>query len=312
MPILRLNAGRDALVLNCSPASAASALQAAARGTGPVMILIHGFKYDPDCPSCSPHATIFGRGTNAGSIRKSQWLRHLGFGTGGPNEGLAIAFSWRARGNIWNAVRSARAAGQQLAQVIREIHARAPDRPIHVITHSMGSEVIFEALETVPANAVQRIVAISGASYVSRAKAAMNSPAGRAAELINVTSRESDVFDFLFERLIAPPVRGDRALGAGLNLVNTVNIQLDCPATLAALTGLGARIEAPERRVCHWSGYTRSGALPFYARCLRAPNEITLQQLQDTLPATPARRWSRLFAVPRTSWVLPMVRKPAS
>ncbi len=312
MPILRLNAGPEGLVLHGSPASALAATRQAAAGTGPVMILIHGFKYDPDCTSCSPHTSIFASAAHHEAGGNVQWLRHLGFGTGDVDEGLAIAFAWRARGNLWRAERSARAAGQHLADVVRLIRKRAPNRPIHVISHSMGSEVVFEALKSLPAGAIRRIVALSGASYASRAIAAMQTPAGRAAELFNITSRENDVFDFMYERLIAPPVRGDWAMGIGIDLPNVVNIQLDCSRSLAALTRFGGHIAPPGRRICHWSSYTRPGVLRFYARVLRDPDAVPLNALQKVLPEAVAPRWSRMFARPKLTLTLPMAQKTAS
>lgn len=298
MPILRLNAGTDGLVLHGSPAPALPALRNAARGSGPIIILIHGFKYDPGTPRFCPHGRIFGRTRHPESVHHTQWPRPLGFASGHQDEGLAIAFGWRARGNLWRAQRSAWAAGVALAQAIQTVRTVAPYRPIHAITHSMGSEVIFEALHHLPSHAVQRIITITGASYASVAQAAMETPAGRAAELLNVTSRENDAFDAMFEKLIPAQVPQDRAMGAGVSLPNAVTLQLDCPRTLAALTRFGGHIHMPKRRVCHWSGYTRPGALQFYARALRHPEYLELQALQDALPDTSAPRWSRIFAMP--------------
>lgn len=306
MPILRLNAGPAGLTLHASPAAALPALRRAAIGTGPVIVMIHGFKYDPDCPRCSPHRTIFG------NTHKTQWLPHLGFGTGDVTEGLAIAFGWRARGDLWRAERSARAAGWHLARVIAEIRRLAPHRPVHVITHSMGSEVVFEALHALVPGDVQRILTLTGASYASRAVAAMQTPAGRAAELFNITSRENDVFDFIYERLIAPPLAGDRAMGNGLDLPNAVNIQLDCPRTLAALSRFGGHVAAPRRRICHWSSYTRPGALRFYGRAVRRPQVVSLEALQHALPTAVAPRWSRVLARPGLSRPLPLPWKAAT
>ncbi|MEL6465484.1 MAG: alpha/beta hydrolase [Pseudomonadota bacterium] len=312
MAILRLNAGPEGLRLHQSPASALSATRTAATGPGPVIVLIHGFKYDPDSMQRSPHSTIFGTVRHQGTGDHTQWLRHLGFGTGHADEGLAIAFGWRARGHLWRAQRSARAAGVALAKVIRTIRGVAPERPIHAITHSMGSEVVFEALHHLPAHALQRIVAITGASYVFRAETAMRTMSGQTAELLNVTSRENDLFDLMFERLIAPDVQGDRAMGLGISLPHAVNIQLDCPATLAALTRFGGQISSPQRMVCHWSGYTRPGALRFYARALRHADAVPLDDLQGTLPGALAPRWSRMFAQHLSSAHLPMRQKTAS
>lgn len=312
MPILRLNAGSEGLRVHGSPACAQSALQTAARGLGPVIVMIHGFKYDPDYVPCSPHSTIFALNTRPDRTDDVLWPRHLGFGTGRADEGLALAFGWRARGNLWRAQRASKAAGLQLAEAIALIRKAAPRRPIHIVTHSMGSEVAFAALETLPAGSVQRIVALTGASYISRAKAALQSPAGQTCEFFNVMSRENDLFDFLYERLLAPPVPRDRAIGCGLSLENAVNIQIDSKSTLEALTAFGARIAGPARRICHWSGYTRPGALPFYARLMRMPQQTRLKDLQDALGARPQQRWSRLTVVARNEAPLPGLQKAAS
>ncbi|WP_299691365.1 alpha/beta hydrolase [uncultured Tateyamaria sp.] len=311
MPILRLNARPTGLSLHGSPAPALPALRRAAAGTGPVMILIHGFKYDPDDAVCSPHVTIFGHGAHPRRANGA-WLRPLGFGEKTSAEGLAIAFGWRARGDLGRASQSARVAGQHLVQVIRALRSANPERPIHAITHSMGSEVIFEALHGLAAGDVDRIVTLTGATYASRAAAALQTPAGRAADLFNITSRENDVFDFLYERLTTPPVPGDGAMGAGVDLPNVVNIQLDCPRTLHILQRFGGHIALPRRRMCHWSSYTRPGALQFYARALREPGTVPLTGLRANLPPVLAPRWSRMFAPPRLSLSLPVVQKAAS
>ncbi|APX11096.1 alpha/beta hydrolase [Tateyamaria omphalii] len=311
MPILRLNAGAGGLALHGSPAPALPALRHAARGSGPIIILIHGFKYDPGDTRFCPHSRIFGRTRHLDNTHR-QWLRPLGFACGHADEGLAIAFGWRARGNLWHAQRSARAAGKALAQAIRTLRSIAPDRPVHAITHSMGSEVILEALHHLPGHAIQRIVTITGASYASVAHTALSTPAGRSAEMLNVTSRENDLFDLMFERLIAPDVSGDRAMGSGLHMPNAVNIQLDCTRTLTALTRFDGHIDQPRRRVCHWSGYTRAGALRFYARALRQADAVPIDALQDALPNQAAPRWSRIFALPQMPHALPIGQKTAS
>jgi pimeloyl-ACP methyl ester carboxylesterase len=188
---------------------------------------------------------------------------------------------------------------------------RHPGRPIHVVAHSMGIEVAMEMLHHLPAGSIHRILSLAGASYRSRVAAALATPAGREAELINVTSRENDAFDFMYEWMLTPPHRGDRALGHGLTAANAVTLQLDCSATLAHLARLGAAIAPPARRICHWSCYTRPGALAFYEALLRQPQSLRLQVLKQGLPETPAPRWSRLLAPPAWPRPLPMPRKLA-
>ncbi len=306
MPILRLNAGPAGPTLHGSPASAMRAINSAAAGSGPVIVMIHGFKYDPDCDWHSPHKSIFATTKHPVLHNTVQWLHHLGFGCSDPEEGLAIAFAWRARCSLWEAQKSARSAGQQLADVITAIHNRAPHRPVNVVTHSMGSEVILEALHSLPAHSVARIVTLTGASYVSRASAALGqTDAGRAAQLINVTSRENEAFDFMFERLTRPPESGDRAMGRGLDLNNAVTLYLDCPQTLALLSRFGGHIAPRSRRICHWSGYTRPGALRFYAHALRNPQAVPLHALRQALPTSAAPLWPRILTRSHVRKVLP-------
>ena len=312
MPILRLNAGPAGLVLHGSPASPRSAIGRAAAGKGPIIILVHGFKYDPDITEHSPHNSIFASPRYRARQMHSHWLPAMGFGTGRTTEGLAIAFGWRARGDLTCAMDAARQAGQHLAKVITDLRALAPGRPIHAVSHSMGSEVVFEALHELAAGSIDRIVTLTGASYASRAAEAVRSPAGRTIELFNVTSRENDVFDALFERLTVSRNGNDRAIGVGLDLPNVVNIQLDCAQSLVALRRFGGHISAAQTRVCHWSGYTRPGALRFFARALRRPGDVPLQALRQVLPATMAPRWSRLFTRPNIPLPLPNLIKTAT
>lgn len=312
MPILRLNAGPRGLGLFGSPASAMNAIKSAALGPGPVIIMIHGFKYEPDRGAHCPHTTIFAGTAQPFAQDDVQWMRHMGFGTGDPNEGLAIAFAWPARGNLWDAKRAAQSAGQLLERVIATVRSRAPHRPIHLVSHSMGSEVVFEALHKLPSRSVDRIVTLTGASYKGRAIAAMQTEAGCSAELINVTSRENDLFDFMYERLITPDLPRDCAMGRGIDLPNAVTLQLDCTRTLDLLARFGGHISKPKRRICRWSGYTRPGALRFYARAIRQSEAVPLAALRQALPPDRDPRWLRMFSPPRINLPLLTNQKTAS
>ncbi len=312
MPILRLNATEEDLQLQGSAASASWATRSAARGNGPVIIMVHGFKYDPWHPAHNPHSSIFAAATHAQCPADVHWPRHLGFGLGDPDEGLAIAFAWRARGNIWRAKRTATSAGRHLARAIRHVRSVAPRRPIHIVSHSMGSEVAFEAIEALPAGSIQRMISLTGASYQSRAEAALRSPCGRTVELFNVVSRENDLFDFCFERLIAPEGPNDNAMSAGLSAPNALTLQLDCPTSLDALKRFGGYLAQPQRRVCHWSGYTRPGALRFYKQLLRQPETIAFDAIKQALPRETSARWSRIMPRPDFSWPVTDFRKTVS
>lgn len=308
MPILRLNAGPHGLALHGASVCAENALCRAAAGTGPIIVMIHGYKYLPGHPRHCPHISIF----KSGAAHVHCWPRNLGFGAGDPAEGLAIAFGWNARGALWDVAARAVEAGETLASAIRILRRAAPHRPVHIITHSMGSEVALAALHHLPRGAVARVLALTAASYRSRAEDALATEAGRTAELLNITSGENDIFDAAFECLVRAPARGDRALGTGLSARNAVTIQIDCHATLGALAQLAGPIAAPSRRICHWSAYMRPGVLDFYQTAMRAPERLPLATLQHMLPEARAPRFAHLLPLRSRGRGLPSANVAAS
>lgn len=297
MAVIRINAVGDRPVLHGSPAALEGALQRAGAEGGPVIVMAHGYKYRPGAGASCPHRHLLSLDPDHLPWRAPSWPRQLGYGLGHTHEGLAIPFGWNAGGTLRQAQASAFAAGRALAQVCALLHAQAPNRPLHVIGHSLGIELALEALHHLPAGSISRIVSLYGASFQSRAHAALATPAGQAAEFINVTSRENDPFDFLFERLTRLQTRGDKGIGQGLDASNAVTLQLDCAATLSHLQDMGYTIAQPQRRICHWSSYMRPGALRFYRHLLRYPERTPLSQLRIGLPNRSTPRRSRLFAL---------------
>ena len=285
MPLIRLSVhpetGRAAL--HASPQSPVAALRRAASGHGPIIIMVHGDKYDPTQAATCPHRKIF----NA----KNGWPAAL---HATDNQALGIAFGWRARGPLRDVFNAAGLLGKELAEIVGKLCQAAPHRPLHLIAHSMGAEVALAALCQSPAGSISRVILLTAASFQSHAALALSSPAGCRAELINVVSRENDLFDFAIERLVSGINDIDRTLGHGLVASNALTVQLDCPATLLALTRLNVPIAPSRRRVCHWSGYTRPGALAFYARLMQSPSALPLSTLREALPTGAAPRWSRL------------------
>ncbi len=284
MPLIRLNASPETghIRLHGSPQCPWATMATAAKGAGPIIIMIHGYKYHPGSPRNCPHRTIFDAAQGWPGALETPDHPHL-----------SVCFGWPARGSLGAVFQTARQTGASLAQVIATFHKAAPHRPIHLIAHSMGAEVALCALEHAPAGSVTRMILITGATLQSHAQRALHSPAGRQAEVFNITSRENDLFDFLFERLLmACP--GERAIGHGIAAPNVLNIQLDCSATLAALAQVSCVIAPAQRHICHWSGYTRPGAMAFYAGLMVHPERLTLAKLTRLLPARPSPRWSRL------------------
>lgn len=289
MPILRINALGDRPLPADEGALDAALDRALARlrPDAPLVILVHGYKHSPHVAGHCPHGHILSLAPRRGG-RALSWPRHLGFGRGAPGEGLAVAFGWHARGTIWQAWREAETAGHALAALVARISERHA-RPVGLFAHSLGARVCLAALPALPAGSVRRLVMLAGAEFGDRAAEALDSPAGRRAQVLNVTSGENLLFDLLLERLLQPPWATRRALGAGLpDLVPSwVDLRIDDPETRAHLARLGFRIPPPVRPVCHWSGYMRPGLFALYRALLVRDAPLPVQALR--LPARPRR-----------------------
>jgi hypothetical protein len=254
-----------------------------------VTVMIHGFRYAPGAGSACPHRTLYAVNPERSVARVVSWTRKLGLA----QSGTGIGFGWQATGTLWNAYRSAGRAGGGLAELVRALRS-AGSGPVDVIAHSLGARVALSALPDVQAGDVGRLLLLSAAEFGRPAAQALATPAGRAAEVLNVTSRENDLFDGLFELLLGARMRGLGAtLGSGLDARNAVTLQIDSPAHTRALAAIGHRIEPPGRRICHWSAYLRPGLFPLYRAVL--DGRLPLPMLRAALPAETAPRWSRLI-----------------
>lgn len=299
MPILRINA------IGCSPhlagpTSGAAPLACALAphlGGAPVLIMLHGYRYSPSTPHSNPHDQILKNGHDHPHRRLQSWPRRLGYGTATPDRGLCIAFGWEAGGTIWRAHREAGRAGLALADLIRQLTALGAG-PVNIIAHSLGARVALAALPLLAPGVIGRMILLTGAELRSTAEAALISPAGRSAQVLNIISRENDIFDFLYEWLLAPHRWGARALGAGLALPHCVTAQIDHPGHLSGLRRLGFAVGPATSRMCHWSSYLRPGLFALYRAFLDADAPLALADLRTALPASPTPRWSRLLAPP--------------
>ncbi|SIS69410.1 alpha/beta hydrolase [Phaeovulum vinaykumarii] len=284
-----------------------TALAAGLPEGAPLIFMLHGYGFSPRRHAHSPHAHILSLTPRKHRSARS-WPRALGFGTGAPDEGLAIAFGWEARGRLHEAYARADEVGVALACAITRL-ARAARRPVGVIAHSLGARVALAALRALPADAagaVGRVILLSAAEFRGPALAALDAPGARGTEVFNITTRENDLFDFAMERWLGAP-RGS-ALGHGLGghgpgphgqgggRRNWLDIQIDDPATLTALAGLGHLVQGAPARVSHYSPYLRPGLFGLYRMLLRRPGEMPLPWLAELLPAEQAPRWSRLRA----------------
>ncbi|MEM9476488.1 MAG: alpha/beta hydrolase [Pseudomonadota bacterium] len=306
MPVIEINA-IDGVATGSGRAGLSTALRDLSPGA-PVIVLVHGYKYSPRLPASDPHQLLYALKPLRGG-RTLSWPRHLGFGRGDAREGLCIAFGWHARDTIWHAAGAARAAGATLADVIAEVrqHHRGP---VDLFAHSLGARVALSGLHHLRAGDIGRMILLSGAEFRAQARNAVGTSAGRHAEIVNIISRENDLFDLLFERLLQPPTRFDTAIGTGLPDApdGWHDLRIDDDATRSALKSLGFRIPPPKRTFCHWSGYMRPGLFALYTAILR--DRLCLRTLSAALPAPAPQRAPRL--IPREMPPLPLLRNASS
>ncbi|MEP1611927.1 MAG: hypothetical protein ABJL72_08390 [Roseobacter sp.] len=289
MPLIRINATPDGLILHDTPQPAVRRLCSMASRPGPAIIMVHGYKYAPGTASHCPHKKIFGSEAHS-------WPTQLGFDGKTPDEGLGIALGWHARGSLKAMHKRAAELGEHIAVIVAMLRSHTPNRPIHIIAHSLGSEATLNALLHLPQGAINRMILLTGASFADHAEKILKTPAGRSIEVLNVTSRENDLFDAGFERLIRPSLPDDHAIGQGISAPNVATLQLDCQTTMQNLGRLGFPVEPSQKRICHWSCYKRSGVMQIYSAFLRTPGVLPFDMLRSILPEQAAPRWSRFFA----------------
>lgn len=254
--------------------------------TAPVVVMVHGWRYAPGFARDCPHGSILSMDPPARDRRAVSWPRHLGLdGT----RGLGIALGWNAKCDPWRAHLRAGRTGAALARIARIVHAHS-GRPVQVIAHSMGARVALSALHGVLPGQIGRMILLAAAETRGRTLAALATPAGQAVEVVNVTTRENDIFDACFEWGIHFGLSTSIGQGLGRPHAGWHDLWIDQPGTLAGLARLGHPLADPTRRICHWSPYLRPGTIGLY----RAVLDGRLMACDLPCPR-PGRRWSRLI-----------------
>jgi pimeloyl-ACP methyl ester carboxylesterase len=267
----------------------------------PVVLMIHGWRYAPGLARDCPHGSILSLDPQGGDLRAVSWPRNLRLDG---RDGLGIALGWNAKCDPWRAHLRAGRTGQAVAEIARAVHALS-GRPLQIIAHSMGARVALASLVHVEPSQIEKMVLLAAAESRTNALLALATPAGRAVNVINVATRENDLFDACFEWGIQLGLCTSIGQGLGRRLPNWHDLWIDQPGTLAALGSLGHVLRAPPRRVSHWSPYLRPGTIALYRALIDgrlSPLDLPCQQ--------PSRRWSRLVfggATPRLEGSLPMV-----
>jgi pimeloyl-ACP methyl ester carboxylesterase len=178
--------------------------------------------------------------------------------------GLALGFGWNARGTLWQAAARTPAAAVALAEVIRTLRRIDPRRPIDAMAHSLGARVTLAALQHLDPGDVGRVLLLSPADLRPHAEAALATPAGQWAEVVNVTCRANAMFDFCVETLLSARLQTSVAQGLSKPAQNWTDLTIDDPATEKALARLGYPLRPASVRICHWQPYLRPGLFALY------------------------------------------------
>jgi hypothetical protein len=305
MAYLGVTASASTLVpagATCGPLAEAlaAALERLAPGA-PVVVLVHGYKFDPFHPARNPHADLFTAGPR-------NWTDGLGLADPAPEAGLGIGFAWpaaaahlphlltTARTGFAHVYDRAETFGARLAELIALLQSLAPERPVDILAHSLGARVALAALPHL-ATPPGRMILLGAAEFDTRARAFLAEAPGPGPAIYNVTARANDFYDAMFETFAPRASWSERALGLGLTggRANWLDLQLDRAEVTAWLNARGIPLEPARARLCHRSFYTRRGTFALYRAILRRTPGWDLGTLRaEPCLAAQEPRWSRL------------------
>ncbi len=276
----------------------------------PIVVLIHGYRFDPARPEADPHRSIFA--VDAPVDRRTRgWPAGLGFADDAGETGLCLGFGWPATppAHLPTLLRSGRTGfaavydraaenGARLAELIALVQRLAPDRPVDILAHSLGARVALSALPLL-ARAPGRVILLGAAEFDARALDFLAAaPSPRPARVYNVTARANDVYDAAFEMFAPRGGRGERAVGQGLRAAppNWIDLQIDRAEVTGWINARGVALTPAQARLCHWSFYTRDGAFAVYEAILRRRPGWDIRSLR-AIPDLTAQdpRWSRIL-----------------
>ncbi|MEM8789803.1 MAG: alpha/beta fold hydrolase, partial [Pseudomonadota bacterium] len=275
MPILRVTARPGGLRMEGLDAALGRLTPQA-----PVVVLVHGYKFSPHTPHADPHRLLYAIEPARACGRIRSWPQGLGFGDRTAAEGLCLGFAWPAGladqqdmpGRPLAAAYAAAAwAGGQLARLLECIADLAPGRAVDILGHSLGARVALQALAQARCANAGQVILMGAAEYDDTARACLASPAGHAARVFNVTTRENALFDLLFQSFGPPRPPLAHPLGRGLpaHLRQAVDLPLDQPAWAPIYARRGVDLAPARPWISHWSFYTRPGTMTLYRNIIR-------------------------------------------
>jgi pimeloyl-ACP methyl ester carboxylesterase len=303
--------------------ASAKAAASALRKTQPLVVMVHGYKFDPfDTAAANPHDYLYHFDPNRAEAdrwqRPSSWPVGLGFRErdGFGVSGLCVGFAWSSRPNqrmgaFCRAYQQASGAGRALLRTLEVLAEAHPYREIDIFVHSLGARVALTALRVAAKRGrtdilerIGRVILLGPAELVSVARDTMvaidQAAPARRPQIYSIVARENDFFDVLVERF-APRIEGVRPIcvgshGMGEDFDGWLDLQLDSPALMDWLAVRGVEIGGgPPRRVCHWGVYNRPGALDFYADILRNRSNWSIGAMRAAgVPTEQEQRWARL------------------
>lgn len=306
MPLIRIDISDDRIAGTAAVLGRVLDLAATLPRGAPVILMVHGYKFSPTHPDRNPHDHILSLTPRADCWKAMSWPKALGVGSGTASEPLCLAIGWEARSTPWRAYASAARAGQAVAGLVDALHACRRDLRIGALAHSMGARVVLSALAHAQPGALGRAILLAPAEMGRVAHDFLETPAGRAANVLCVTSRENAVFEQLLGWTIGPHRVFDRAIGhRGQRLHPRVtNLRLDDATTCAVLAAMGYPLAPGTARVCHWSVYLRGGLFPLYRAVLSG--RLPMAALRAALPDQLAPAQALLDASFGPSCALPL------
>jgi pimeloyl-ACP methyl ester carboxylesterase len=252
-------------------------------GKAPIVVLVHGYKFHPERPDADPHRSLFSLRPEGDRRRIRSWPEGLGFAEDAGESGLCVGFAWPASAphleSLWRTGRTGFAlvydrageCGAELAELVALLQELAPGRPVDILAHSLGARVALGALRHLE-EPPGRLVLLGAAEFDSRAREALagvRTPAPP--QIYNVTARANELFDLMFETFAPRRDWGERAIGMGLQteLPSWLDLEFDRADVTDWINERGIALTAPPAGPCHWSFYTRDGALAVYRAILR-------------------------------------------